>query len=111
MSTYPRAKPWVHSKKDRIVEIMGDGNKSMEGGQKNKKGSSEVPFGATLNERILYAICSLPSSAMVYQSDSKHFLLDRNRKCSNNMRLTPKKNSAISMRLLLSHCGSSASPQ
>jgi hypothetical protein len=35
------------------VDIIGYENKSMEGYQKNQKGSSEVPLGATLNERII----------------------------------------------------------
>jgi hypothetical protein len=34
------------------VDIIGYGKKSMEGYQKNQKGSSEVNPGATLNERI-----------------------------------------------------------
>jgi len=43
----------VHRRADRIVDIIGYGNKSMEGYQKNQKGSSVVNPGATLNERKL----------------------------------------------------------
>ena len=37
----------------RMLVIIGQENKSMEGYQKNQKGSSKASLGATLNERIL----------------------------------------------------------
>jgi hypothetical protein len=53
-------------KADSVVDIIGYEKKSMEGSQKNEKGSSAVPLGATLNERLSARKCSLPSLAIVY---------------------------------------------